>query len=83
MSVYLAFFVYICYATIYLALLYTEREGRLVFFWKVKAKIEQVHQAWMKAGHKAPPANAGEEKEYKALMAQIVGHPDVSFQYSN
>ena len=50
---------------------------------KVKAKIEQVHQAWMKAGHKAPPANAGEEKEYKALMEQIVGHPDVSFQYSN
>ncbi len=79
------FYIYIlCYATIYLALLYTEREARLFLGGgKVKAKIEQVHQAWMKAGHKAPPANAGEEKEYKALMEQIVGHPDVSFQYSN
>jgi hypothetical protein len=47
---------------------------------KVKAKIDEVHHMWMKAGHKAPPHTPAEEKEYNALMEKIVGHPDISFQ---
>ena len=46
----------------------------------VKTKIAEVHHQWMEAGHKAPPTNAAEEKEYQALMSKIVGHPDTSFQ---
>ena len=49
---------------------------------KIQQKIDKVHRAWTKAGHKAPPANAAEEKEYHALMNKVVGHPDVSFQYN-
>lgn len=47
---------------------------------KIKTKIAEVHHQWMKAGYKAPPSNPTEEKAYQALMAKIVGHPDIAFQ---
>ena len=33
----------------------------------------KAHDVWIKAGHKGPPKNAEEEKQYRKLLDQVVG----------
>jgi len=37
-------------------------------------KLQKAHDVWIKAGHKGPPRNQEEEKEYRKLLDQMVGN---------
>ncbi|EKX34657.1 hypothetical protein GUITHDRAFT_166162 [Guillardia theta CCMP2712] len=39
----------------------------------LQQKLKEAHDVWIKTGHKGPPKNAEEEKQYRKLLDQMVG----------